>query len=67
MGFNDRDILQIMIKMILNNKSVDSKTKHKIVNITAEASETMVNMDRTVFALENILFKIYIYFNENRK
>ena len=67
MGFNDCDILQIMIKMILNNKSVDSKTKHKIVNITTEASEHMGDMDRTVFALENILFKIYIYFNENRK
>jgi len=67
MGFTDSDILQMMIKMILINKSIDSKTKHKIVNIAAEVSEKMGDMDRTVFALENILFKIYIYFNENRK
>ena len=67
MGFTDSDILQMMIKMILINKSIDSKTKHKIVNIAAEVSEKMGDMDRTVFALENILFKIYIYFNENKK
>jgi len=64
-GMTENEILQIFLKLVVNNKKINLKLKQKVIDEICNISRDIMLMDRKLFGLEKIFNEIHIYFLNN--